>query len=129
MSYAIFYSHEDLTSIAANVQATISNSYDAFLTVQERNSVKQAFQKAWTNGLSGWATAPPAGALAPDYDPNFPQNTADSLIVMVNGNGGSSPTKDALISAMRVIGGKVPNAQYMIAIADDLVGTCVEPWV
>ena len=129
MAYAIFYNHQDLTEIAANVQATLSNNYDAFLTTQERNTTKQTFQKAWTNGLSGWATAPLAGTSDPNYDPNNPAATADSLIIVVSGTGGSAPKKADLIAAMHLLGQKVPNAQYMYAIGDDLIGTCIEPWV
>ena len=126
MAYAIFYSHQDLTSLAANVEATLASNYDAFLTTQERNTIKQTFQRAWTGGLSGWATAPAAGALDPNYDPLNPAYTADSLIIVVTGQ---QVSKASLISALNTLGTKVPNAQYMVAIAADLIGTSVEPWV
>ena len=45
MSYAIFYNHQDLTEIEANINATLANSYDQFLTVQERNTTKQTLPK------------------------------------------------------------------------------------
>ncbi len=120
MAFAIFYNHEDLTAIAANVNATLANNYDQFLTTQQRNSVKQIFQRDWTGGLSGWATAPLAGAL----DPNFPSD-ADALIVIVSGQ---QVLKADLISALQTIGQNVPNAGYMLAIASDLTNTAIEPW-
>lgn len=123
MAFAIFYNTTDLNAIAAQVQATLASNYDSFLTVQERNSVKQTFNRCWNNGMSGWATAPLAGS----QDPNFAgSGTGDSRIIVVSS---SQVTKANLISAMRTLAAKVPGASYMLAIADDLVGTCVEPWV
>lgn len=120
MAYAIFYNHQDLTAIAANINATLANNYDPFLTTQERNSTKQTFQRAWNGGLNGWSTAPLAGA----QDPNGGLG-GDSTIIVVSGQ---QVSKADLLAALRVIGNKVPNAAYMLAIADDLVGTAIEPW-
>lgn len=125
MAYAIFYNHQDLTSIAANVQATLASNYDQYLTTQERNSTKQTFQRAWNGGLNGWSTAPLAGNKDPNYDPNNPSATADSLIIVVSGQ---QVLKADLVSALRTIGTKVPNAGYMNSIADDVQNTAVEPW-
>lgn len=120
MAFAIFYEHEDLTKIAANVQATLASDYDAFLTTQERNTIKQTFQRCWTGGLSGWATAPQAPPEKQEGDPLM-------TIVVVSGQ---QVSLQALISALRTIGQKVPNAGYMFNIADDLMGAsaAVEPW-
>lgn len=120
MAYAIFYNHEDLTSIAANVEATIANNYDQFLTQQERNSTKQTFTRHWNGGLNKWSTAPLAGSQNPNT------GDTDALIIVVSG---SQVTKAAMISALRTVGEKVPNAQYMIAISDDLQRTAIEPWL
>lgn len=120
MAYAIFYEHEDLTQIAANVQATLASNYDQFLTTQERNSVKQTFQRAWNGGLNGWSTAPQAPPEKQEGDPLM-------TIVVVSG---TQVSLQALIDALRLLGTKVPNAAYMGRIADDLMGAsaAVEPW-
>lgn len=120
MAFAIFYNHQDLTQIAANVEATLANNYDQFLTTQERNSVKQTFQRAWTGGLSGWSTAP----IAP---PNKQEGDPDTRIIVVSG---AQVSLAALIAAVLLIGQKVPGALYMQAIADDLSRSsgAVEPW-
>lgn len=120
MSYAIFYNHQDLTAIAANVSATLASSYDQFLTNQQRNSAKQIFQRAWNGGLNGWSTAPIAPANKQEGDP-------DMRIIVVSGQ---QVLLADLISTLRLLGGVVPGAQYMVAIADDLMGSsgAVEPW-
>lgn len=120
MAYAIFYNHQDLTAIAANVNATLANDYDQFLTSQERNTCKQTFQRVWNGGLNGWSTAPLAGAL----DPNGGLG-GDSTIIVVSGQ---QVSKADMLAALRIIGTKVPNALYMLAIADDLTRTAIEPW-
>lgn len=117
--YAVFYNHEDLTAIAANVQATLASNYDVYLTTSEKNFCKQTFQKHWNGGLKNWATAPLAGVL----DPN--EGDFDALIVVVSGN---QIFKQDLVTALSIVGTKVPNASYMLAIAADLAGTAVEPW-
>ncbi len=119
MAYAIFYNHQDLTAIAANVQATMASNYDQFLTTTQKNTAKQTFTRAWNGGLSGWSTAPLAGAL----DPNG--GDTDALIIVVSGQ---QVLKADLISALRIVGQNVPNADYMNAIADDLTNTAIEPW-
>ena len=120
MAYAVFYNHQDLTDIAANVSATLANNYDQFLTTQERNTTKQTFQRAWNGGLNGWSTAPIAPVNKQEGDP-------DTRIIVVSG---AQVSLQALITAIRLIGTKVPGAAYMIAIADDLMGSsgAVEPW-
>jgi len=120
MAYAIFYNHQDLTAIAAEVQATLVNNYDQYLTVQERNTCKQTFQRAWTGDLSGWSTAPIAPLDRQEGD-------ADTRIIVVTG---AQVSKASLIAALNVIALKVPGATYMGAIARDLAGesACVEPW-
>ena len=120
MAYAIFYEHEDLTAIAANVEATLANNYDQFLTTQERNSVKQTFQRAWNGGLNSWATAP----LAP------PANQEGDPLITIIVVSGQQVSLQALRDALRLLGTKVPNASYMIRIADDLGGSsaAIEPW-
>lgn len=123
MAYAIFYNHQDLTEIAANVEATLANNYDAYLTTQERNQCKQTFQRAWTGGLSGWSTSPTAIQQYPEHC----DGDTDCRIIIVSG---SQVSKQALIDALNILGNKVPGAQYMLAIARDLAGwsACVEPW-
>ncbi len=120
MAFAVFYNHQDLTAIAAEVGATLANNYDQYLTVQERNSCKQTFQRAWTGGLNGWSTAPIAPLDRQEGD-------ADTRIIVVSGQ---QVTKASLIAALNVIAAKVPGAAYMGAIARDLAGPsgCVEPW-
>lgn len=120
MAFAIFYEHEDMTLIAANVAATLNNDYDSFLTTQERNSVKQTFQRCWNGGLNAWATAPQAPIEKQEGDPLM-------RIVVVSGQ---QVSLQALRDALRTIGTKVPDASYMIRIADDLGGSsaAVEPW-
>jgi len=120
MAYAIFYNHQDMTAIAANVSATLANDYDAYLTVTERNFCKQMFQRAWVGGLSGWATAPIAPPERQEGDP-------DTRIVVVSG---PQVRKQDLIDALFILAAKVPGAAYMGAIARDLQGEsgCVEPW-
>jgi hypothetical protein len=120
MAFAIFYNHQDLTAIAANVSATLANNYDQYLTTQERNSVKQTFTRCWNGGLNGWATAPIAPVERQEGDP-------DTRIIVVSG---SQVSLSALRDSLRILGGKVPGAGYMIAIADDLMGAsaAVEPW-
>lgn len=124
MAFAIFYNSTDLNAIAAQVSATLANNYDSFLTTQQRNTVKQTFNRCWQNGLSGWASAPLAGAQSPN------DGDADARIIAVNS---SQVTKQNLIDALRIIGNNVPAAQvpsapYMLAIANDLQGTAIEPW-
>ena len=118
--YAIFYEHQDLTEIAANVQATLAGSYDQFLTTQEKNFCKQTFQKHWNGGLKNWATAPQAPIEKQEGDPLM-------TIVVVSGNG---VFLQDLRTALYLLGQRVLNAQYMYAIADDLAGAsaAVEPW-
>lgn len=120
MAYAIFYDHQDLTSIATQVSATLTNKNDQFLTVAQRTTVKQTFTLAWNGGLKNWATAPIAPLNKQEGDP-------DTRIVVVSG---SQVFLADLISALRLLGGLVPGAAYMIAIADDLSGSsgAVEPW-
>lgn len=126
MAYAIFYNHSDLTAIAANVAATLASDYDAFLTNQERTSIKQTFQRHWNNGLSGWSTAPVAPVERQEGDP-------DTRIVVVSGPASQIPTPGALQilrNALTIIGTKVPGAGYMTLISNDLGGAsaAVEPW-
>ena len=118
--YAIFYEHQDLTAIAANVSATLSNSYDQFLTTQERNLAKQVFQKHWNGGFKDWAIAPIAPVQYQEGDPNM-------RIVVVRGNG---VLLQDLRTVLYLLAQRVPGAQYMAAIADDLAGASafVEPW-
>jgi hypothetical protein len=118
MAYAIFYNSADLNVIAANVQATLAANYDQFLTTQERNSTKQAFQRAWNGGLSGWATAPIAPVERRDSD-------ADTRIIVVSGQ---QVSKADMVAALQVIAAKVPGATYMGSIARDLQVISVEPW-
>ena len=120
MAYAIFYNHKDLTAIAANVQATLASNYDQYLTNPERNSSKQIFQRNWNGGLSGWSTSPIAPVQYQEGDP-------DTRIIVVSG---SQVNLADLRNTLRLLGTKVPGAQYMIAIADDLNGTsaAIEPW-
>jgi len=123
MAYAIFYCHSDLAKIAANVSATLANGYDQYLTTQERNKVKQTFQRAWVGGLSAWETAPVA---PPEHQDSLPPSEP-TLIVVVSG---SQVTLKDLRDALYLLGAKVPNCQYMNAIGDDLGGWngAVEPW-
>src|SRR5512139_2731354 len=93
MAFAVFYNHEDLTKIAANVQATLANNYDQYLTTQERNSTKQTFQRVWTGGLSGWSTAPTAIQQYPEHCDGDP----DVRIVVVTGQ---QVSKQALIDSL-----------------------------
>jgi hypothetical protein len=120
MAYAVFYNHEDLTSIAANVQAMLAGDYDSLLTTQERNNAKQVFQRAWTGGLSGWSTAPLAPVDRQSGDP-------DCRIIVVSGQ---QVSLQALRQVLYLLAQKVPGAWYMQAIADDLGGEsgAVEPW-
>jgi len=124
MAYAIFYNHQDCTAIAANVQATMANSYDDYLTVQEKNTTKQTFQRAWVGGLNGWATAP----LAP---PEYSDGDPDCRIVVVTG---AQVSRATLIDSLNILAAKVPGAAYMGAIARDIWGNngdssaSVEPW-
>lgn len=120
MAYAIFYNHEDLTAIAANVEATLASNYDQFLTTQERNNAKQVFQRAWTGGLSGWSTAPIAPVEKQEGDP-------DTRIIVVSG---AQVSLQDLRNVLNLLAGKVPGATYMARIATDLGGTsgAVEPW-
>lgn len=119
MAYAIFYNHQDLTAIAANVEATLAGNYDQYLTVQERNNAKQVFQRAWTGGLSGWSTSP----LAPLEH----RDDVDCRIVVVTGQ---QVSLQALRQVLYLLAQKVPGAAYMRAISDDLGGWsgAVEPW-
>lgn len=120
MAYAIFYNHRDLTAIAANVEATLANSYDQYLTVVERNNAKQVFQRAWTGGLSSWSTSP----LAPSERNS---GDVDCRIIVVTGQ---QVSLQALRQVLYLLAQKVPGAWYMGAIADDLGGEsgAVEPW-
>jgi hypothetical protein len=120
VAFAIFYNHQDLTAIAANVSATLANNYDQFLTTQERNTTKQTFTRAWNGGLNGWSTAPIAPPEKQEGDP-------DTRIIIVSG---AQVSLAALITAINLIGAKVPGALYMNAIGDDLSRSsgAVEPW-
>lgn len=120
MAYAIFYNHQDLTAIAANVETTLANNYDQFLTTQERNSVKQTFSRFWNGGGSGWSTAPIAPVEKQEGDP-------DTRIVVITG---AQVSLQALRDALDVLAAKVPGAAYMGAISRDLGGSsaAVEPW-
>lgn len=121
MSFAIFYDAEDLAAIAAQIQATLESNYDAFLTTQERNSIKQNFNRLWGNGFSGWATAQTAPLAKQEGDPNM------KIVVYA----GSQVTVAQLRADLTTLATKVPGASYMKAISDDLAGfsAAVEPWL
>jgi hypothetical protein len=116
--YAIFYNHQDLTAIAANVNATLSGNYDQYLTTGERTLAKQTFQKHWNGGLKNWSTAPVAPV-------EYQGGDADTRIIVVGGQG---VIKQDLITVLYLISQRVPGTAYMGSIARDLEATAVEPW-
>lgn len=127
MAYAIFYNHQDLTAIAANVEATLANNYDQYLTTQQRNFVKQTFQRAWTGGLNAWSTSP----FATEAEQIGPYDPLTRKIVV----SGAQVSLFDLIEALMILGSqyvrgsnnfepaptaRVPGAEYMFAIAKDM---------
>lgn len=128
MAFVIFYNHQDLTAIAANVEATMASNYDAyFQSVQERNQVKQTFQRCWTGGLSGWSTSPTIMQkypTHPEYLALYGDNDADCRAIEVSG---PQVSLAGLVDALRIMGTRVPGAYYMVTIGNDLSRTGVEP--
>ena len=134
-TFAIFYKSADLQALAA--QAT-----NPGLTGQERNEIN----RYWNAGLRDWQTAPQApeqyrcvdipfepvpGQIDPDK--TWTQNANGSWhvcdptmrVVVMSSN---QVSKDGLINWLRTIGNKYPAALYMLAIADDIALTAVEPY-
>lgn len=114
-TFAILYNRQDLTAIAA--EAT-----NPGLTGGERNEIN----RYWNAGLRDWASAP----IAPiEYRcVNTPQGTVcddDMRVVVISS---TQVSKAGLIAWLRAIGAKYAGALYMLAIADDLTTTAVEPW-
>jgi hypothetical protein len=134
-TFALFYKPIDITAIAA--WATNQN-----ITAQER----QYANRLWNGGLSNWSVAPqalqtPAEAcvISPTpysgQDPdvvNIPQGdgtfwicdpTIKRLVIS-----GSQVSKQLTIDWLRQLGNKYPDAIYMLAIADDILQTAIEPY-
>ena len=109
MSFRIFYNQEDLTPIVANIQnANINLS----------NADRQLCQKIWLGGLNAWQTAPQGQPDGDPYDPMCRVVTIDSRGV----------TKQMMIELLERICAADPiNAQYMCAIASDMVSSAREP--
>jgi len=135
-TFAIIYSRQDLTAIAA--EAT-----NPGLSSGER----QTANRFWNGGLKAWASAPYAGdanaCVEIPFDPSGDPAYADKVVSDV-GSGrwrvcdpdiravvisGPQVSKAGLVSFLRLIGGKYAGALYMLAIADDVELTAVEPWV
>jgi hypothetical protein len=131
--FAIFYTREDFTAIAA--EAT-----NPGLTPQE----KQYATALWNRGLNAWSTA----STAPEAQscvniPFQPSNLNPTQTATQNPDGswklcdsdirvcvvdGVNVSKQQTIDWLRLIGNKYPGALYMLAIADDIESTAVEPW-
>jgi len=130
----MFYKREDWSAIAA--EAT-----NPGLTPQER----QYANKLWQGGVNGWASAPEAAdqfkcvtvpgpnppvvgagvVVTQNPDGSFKVCDPDIRMIVCSGTG---VTKQATVDWLRLIGNKYPGALYMLAIADDIANTAVEPW-
>jgi len=136
-TFALFYKRQDVTAIAAEVS-------NPGLTPQEKNTAN----RYWNGGLKDWSTAPQAPQVDPygcvtipfepipgeiDPDKTWTQNPDGTwlvcdptmLIIVVSG---AQVSKQGLVDFLRLIGNKYPGALYMLAIADDVANTAVEPW-
>jgi len=136
-TFALFYKPVDILAIAA--WATNVN-----LTSQE----KQYANRLWNAGLKDWQVAPQAaqteaeacvsipfepvpGQIDPDKTwSQLPDGrwlvcdpTMKRLVIT-----GAQVSKQQTVDWLRLIGAKYPDAVYMLAIADDIVQTAVEPW-
>jgi hypothetical protein len=137
-TFALFYKPADITAIAA--WATATN-----LT----NAERQYANRLWNAGLSNWNNAPQAkqdeteacviipfepipGQIDPDKTwSQLPDGrwlvcdpTMKRLVIS-----GSQVSKQQTIDWLRLIGQNHADAVYMLAIADDIVQTAVEPYV
>lgn len=136
-TFALFYKPEDITAIAA--WATNTN-----LTSQER----QYANRLWNAGLKDWSIAPQAAQNAAEACVIIPFEPVPGQIDPVktwsqlpDGNwlvcdptmkrlviSGAQVSKQLTIDWLRQIGNKYPDAVYMLAIADDIMLTAVEPY-
>lgn len=134
-TFALFYKRADYALIAAEAQ-------NPGLTAQER----QTANRYWQGGLNAWSSAPQApdaqACVEIPFDPTGQPSYADKVVTDL-GNGrwrvcdpdiricvisGNQVSKQGLIDFLRLIGGKYPGALYMLAIADDISATAIEPW-
>jgi len=107
MAFAIFYNRQDLTPIAAEVtNPSLATSLKTYGT------------KIWNAGLKNWGVA----AISP---PQYADNDPDCRIIVLDGNG---ITKQAVMDWLRQVAATVPGAWYMATIAEDMLGTAIEPW-
>lgn len=132
-TFAIFYIREDFTAIAA--EATNPN-----LSTQD----KQYANRLWQAGLNNWAAAPTAPAAQSCVTIPFqPDNLKPTQTATPNGDGtwllcdsdirvcviaGQQVSKAQTVTWLRTVGTNYPGAGYMLAIADDVQSTAVEPW-
>lgn len=107
MAFAIFYNRQDLTPIAAEVG-----------NINLPQSLKTFGTKIWNAGVKNWGSAPYA-------DPIYSDNDADCRILVLSGNG---ITKQAVMDWLRAVAAEIPGAWYMAIIAEDMLGTAIEPW-
>lgn len=113
--FAIFYNREDLTPIAAEMT-------NVNLSAQDRNTAN----RYWVAGVRDWASAPLAPVEQRCVDTPMGQMCDDDMrIVVIDGN---QVSKAGLIALLRKVGNTYPGARYMIAIADDMENTAIEPW-
>lgn len=142
-TFALFYQPGDITAIAA--WATNVN-----LTSQERVYAN----RLWAAGLKDWSVAPQAkqdeteactilpANMDPPPTPGLNIEPQKTVTVLPDGRylvcdpsikrlviSGTQVSKQLTVDWLRQIGMKYPDAVYMLAIADDIVQTAVEPYV
>jgi hypothetical protein len=140
-TFAIFYKPSDVAAITAWVDA-------ATLTNQQR----QTAQRLWNAGLNAWAAAPaakqdgtePACVFAP-ADSNPPPASSDPDVTVVRQGDGRYLICDSTIKRVVISSGQVSkqvmvdwlrsvaasnpaNGVYLLALADDLVSSAIEPY-
>lgn len=113
MSFRIFYNQADLTPIVANIQ----NPPPSLSTPD-----KQLALRIWNGGLSSWQTAPQG------EPPGDPPDPLCRVVTINNTFNGQTITKQMMIDLLRRVCAADPvNAQYMCAIANDMVSSAREP--
>lgn len=98
------YNRQDFTPLVAEFSRNDLDQED-----------RQFANAVWNGGLKNWSSAPPC-------TPELALGDADCRTVSVSGN---LITKQTIIDFLRKYGAR-PGAQYLLAIADDMVGTATE---
>lgn len=110
-TFALFYNMQDLTPLTALIAGGS----------QFTNAERQTAQRLWNGGMNTWDS--PINLIGAT-DPRCNGDTDCRRVIVT----GSQVSKQGMIDLCRSVGNRVVGAGFLIAIANDMETSCVEPW-